>query len=285
MSFKSSLTVLALGAAAATGASSALAADWSHDSVGYRYYSAQSEPATSDKVAKSVLNFTHVSGDKLGTNFFTIDHLTSDNSDLANGNSSGASEWYGFYKRTFSLSAMTGNKGGYGFAKDVSLTARYDAGSKNTAFAPAPNKLRVGISADMPVSAGFWSVGLEAYKETNNNANAYAVNHSVNFDTVPALTSAWSIPVASIGATFGGFLDVVAAKGKDGFGIQTATETLLEANLMFDVGGAKSGLKAGVGLQYWNNKFGCDNGNKLSTNGVTNSCTATSPMLLVTYSL
>ena len=279
MSFKSSLTVLALGAVAAT---SAMAADWSHDSVGYRYYSAQSEPATSDKVAKNVLNFTHVSGDKLGTNFFSIDHLTSDNSDPANGGGNGASEWYGFYKRSFSLSAMTGNKGGYGFAKDVSLTARVDAGAKNTAFAPAPNKVRVGFSADMPVSAGFWNIGLEAYKETNNNAFA---GHAVNFDTVPALTSAWSIPVSSIGATFGGFLDVIAAKGKDAFGVQTASETLLEANLMFDVGGAKSGLKAGVGVQYWNNKFGCDNGNAAATNGKTNSCTATSPMLLLSYSL
>ncbi len=278
MSFKSSLTVLALGAAAATGASSALAADWSSDSIGYRYYSAQSEPGVSDKVAKNVLNFTHVSGDKLGTNFFSIDHLTSDNSDLNKGDSNGASEWYGFYKRSFSLSALSGNKGGYGFAKDLSLTARIDAGAKNTAFAPAPNKVRVGLSADMPVSAGFWSIGLEAYKETNNNG---IMGKAVNFDTVPALTSAWAIPVASLGATFEGFFDMVGAKGKDGFGAQTATETLFEGKLMFNVAGAKSGLKAGVGVQYWNNKFGCDSG--LASNG--NKCTATSPMVLVTYAL
>ena len=275
MRLTTSLSMIVLGAVAAT---SAVAADWSADSVGYRYYAAQSEPGTSDKVAKNVLSFTHVSGDKLGMNLFTIDYLRSDNNDPANGGGGGASEWYGFYKRSYSLGAMTGNKSGYGFAKDLGLTARIDAGAKNTAFAPSPFKLRVGVSADLPVSAGFWNVGLEAYKENNNNG---IVGKQVSFDTAAAISSAWAIPLGSVGATFEGFLDVVGPKGKDGFGAQTATETLLRASLMFDVGGAKSGLQAGFGFVYWNNKFGCDN----SASGVNNSCKATSPMLLLAYKL
>ena len=124
MRLTTSLSMIVLGAMAAA---SAVAADWSADSVGYRYYAAQSEPGTSDKVAKNVLSFTHVSGDKLGMNLFTIDYLRSDNNDPANGGGGGASEWYGFYKRSYSLGAMTGNKSGYGFAKDLGLTARIDA--------------------------------------------------------------------------------------------------------------------------------------------------------------
>lgn len=255
----------------------AMAADWSTNSIGYRYAPSGSEPGVSSKVPKNILTFTHVSGDKLGSNFFTIDLLKSSKADPAAGNASGAQEWYGFYQRNFSLNAMTGNKTGYGFAKDLNLTARVDAGTKNTAFAPSPLKLRVGMSASMPVTAGFWDVGVEAYKETNNNG---IVGKSVSFKVAPALVSAWAIPVGGVG-TFGGFLSVVGPKGKDGFGADTATETLARATFMFDVMGPKSGLTAGFGIEYWKNKFG--NNNAIAS--VKNSATSTTPLLLVEYKL
>lgn len=251
-------------------------ADWSDTSIGYRYAPSQSEPGVSDKVRKDVLNFTHVSGDKLGKNLFSIDLLKSNSVDPSNGGGSGAQEWYGFYKRSFSLSDLSGKPTTFGFAKDISLTGRVDAGSKNTTFAPAPFKVRLGLSAAMPVSAGFWDVGIDVYKEKNHNG---IMSRKVNFDTVPALTSAWAIPVGP--GTFGGFLDVVAPKGRDGFGDETKTETLLRATYLFDVGGAKSQLKAGFGVEYWNNKFGCNN----ADNRVRNSCKATTPLLLVEYHL
>ena len=102
-------TLLAIAAASMIASASANAANWSDDSVGLRYVSDQSEPGVSHKVAKNVMNFTHVSGDNLGTNFFTIDLLKSNSADPSNAGPGGAQEWYGFYKRTFSLSALTGN--------------------------------------------------------------------------------------------------------------------------------------------------------------------------------
>lgn len=252
------------------------AADWSDNSVGYRYAPSQSEPGVSDKVKKNILNFTHVSGDKLGMNLFTIDLLKSNSVDPSNGGTNGAQEWYGFYKRSFSLTALSGEKTTFGFAKDISLTGRLDAGAKNTAFAPAPFKVRLGLSAAMPVSAGFWDVGMDLYSERNHNGFA---QKDVSFDTVPALTSAWAIPMGP--GTLGGFLDVIAPKGKDGGGAETKTETLLRANYLFDVYGPKSQLKAGLGVEYWNNKFGCNN----ATSNVRNSCKATTPLLLVEYHL
>jgi hypothetical protein len=259
------------------GSSGSFAADWSSNSIGYRYAPSQSEPGVTDKVSKNIFSFTHVSGDSLGGNFFTIDLLKSSSKDPANGGAQGAQEWYGFYQRNFSISSMTGNKGGYGFVKDLSLTGRIDAGAKNTAFAPAPFKLWLGVEAAMPVSAGFWNVGLSANSEKNNNG---IVGKSVSFKTAPALTSAWAIPVGGIG-TFGGFASIVGPKGKDGFGVETKTETLITAKFMFDVMGPKSGLTAGIGVEYWDNKFGCDN----SKNFVKNSCKATTPLLLVEYKL
>ena len=75
------LAVLSLGAQAA---------DWSDTSVGYRYASQQSEPGVSDSVSKNILSVTHVSGDKLGTNFFTIDLLKSGSNDPSANGPSGA---------------------------------------------------------------------------------------------------------------------------------------------------------------------------------------------------
>lgn len=266
------------------GCSAAMAADWSNNSLGYRYVPSGSEPGVSNKVTKNVFSFTHVSGDSAGSNFFTIDLLKSGSNDPANGGGAGAQEWYGFYQRNFSISAMTGNKTGYGYAKDLSLTARVDAGTKNTTFAPAPLKLQLGVAASMPVTAGFWDIGIAAYKETNHNGIAFPgkVPNSVSFNVAPALTSAWAIPAGA--GTFGGFVAIVGPKGKDGFGIQTKTETLARATYMFNVMGPKSPLTAGLGVEYWSNKFGCDNGNPASA-VVKNSCTSTTPMLLVEYKL
>ena len=262
------------------GCSAAMAADFSVNSLGYRYAPSGSEPGVASKVSKNIFTFTHVSGDSLGSNFFTIDLLKSAANDPANGGASGAQEWYGFYQRNFSLSAMTGNKTGYGFAKDLSLTARIDAGAKNTKFAPSPLKLWLGAAASIPVSAGFWDIGVAAYKETNNNG---IVGRSVSFKVAPALTSAWAIPVGGVG-TFGGFASIVGPKGKDGFNNDTKTEVLARATFMFPVMGPKSNLTAGFGVEYWSNKFGCDNGNLVSA-VVANSCKSTTPMLLVEYKL
>ena len=252
------------------------AADWSDNSVGYRHASHQSEPGVSSKVKKDILTFTHVSGDRLGTNFFTVDLLQSHAPDYAAGGTDGAQEVYGFYQRSFSLNALMDRKGGWGFAKDLSLVGRFDFGTKNTAFAPRPRKLRLGLSAAMPVSAGFWDIGIQAYRETNHNGFA---GRDVTFKTAPALVTAWAIPVGGVG-TFGGFVDIVGPKGKDAGGADTVTEILARAMFMFDVGGAKSGLKAGFGVEYWKNKFGNAPATVAFAPGSTK---ATTPLVLVEY--
>jgi hypothetical protein len=245
------------------------AADWSDTSVGLRLGNHFAEPGLTPKIAKTIFNFTTINGDKLGTNLIVGDVLLSDNKDPAAGGGGGAQEFYGFYQRTFSLNALTGSKG-FGFFKDLSLVGRGDLSAKNTTFAPRVRKLRFGIAADLPVPAGFWNVGVQAYHETNHNG---IVGKEVHFDTAAALTSVWSIPIAGI-ASFGGFLDIVGPKGKDGFGGQTKTETLFRATLLADLG--KTGLKAGVGLEYWANKFG--NNAKLVPGSK-----VTTPMLLAEY--
>jgi hypothetical protein len=264
----------------------AQAADWSDTSIGYRYAPSVAQPAVSHKIATNIYNVTHVSGDKLGQNFFAIDLLRSSGADPANGGAGGAQEWYGFYKRGFSMNAMTGNKTGYGFIKDISLNARIDAGAKNTQFAPAPFKTRLGVSADMPVSAGFWSIGIDSYRESNHNGFATGAAQAVKFTPTYAITSAWAIPAGP--GTIGGFFDRVGAKGLDGGGYQTKAETILRATYMLPVGGDKSGWKAGLGFEIWRNKFGNDASSTAAFQAcalVSGSCNQSTALLLVEYHL
>lgn len=247
------------------------AATWSDASLGLRYGNQFAEPGIAPKFAKAIVNFSYASGDRLGSNLFVGDLLVSDHNDPVNGGGSGAQEYYGFYQRNFSLAALTDRQGGYGLVKDILLVGRFDLETKDTAFAPRSRKIRLGASVSLPVPAGFWTVGLQALKQTDHNGIS---KQNVNFHVAPVLTSAWSIPVAGIG-TFAGFIDVIGPKGKNGFGIETATEVVTRGTFMFDIGGAKSGMKAGFGLEYWKNKFG----NPSSVVGSTH----TTPLLLAEY--
>ncbi len=62
--------------------------------------------------------------------------------------------------------------------------------------------------------------------------------------------------------SFEGYGSLTGPKGNDGFGQATRTEFLFHPKLMVDVG-ALAGTKketylAGIGWEYWHNKFGAD---------------------------
>jgi nucleoside-specific outer membrane channel protein Tsx len=240
-------------AIAAAGISGAVhAADWSHNAIGVRWGSGFADPGITKDFNKTIFSFEHVSGDRLGTNLFVLDVLKSDSTDPAVGGGGGAQELYSLFQRTFSLSALTGNTGGYGIFKDINLVGRADFGSKDDAFGARPRKLRLGVSFALPVEKGFWNVSLQAYKHRDHNG---IVGRDVSFNIAPLLASSWMIPIGGF-ATFSGYADFIGPKGKDGFGAGTKTEVIVFTKLMFNVAGATSGLRAGVGYEYWKNKYG-----------------------------
>lgn len=269
---------LAVAIACAAGAH---AADWSDTSIGYRYISKEGAfvaDANNNKVdvAKQIVALSHISGYKYGSNFFNIDVLKSDsNNPAANGtpfngpgSNSGAQEVFAIYRHDLSLSAVSGASLKYGPVKDVSLTAGFNAGSKNDFNGASPRALVIGPTVQFALPAGFVNVGLQAYKESNNSTISNAIFHEgahQSFKTAPQLNLVWGVPFnAGIPANFKGFLTVTGAKGKGTpHGDETKTETLLDAMLMFDLGslaGKKESFYAGVGYRYWNNKFGNDEG-------------------------
>jgi hypothetical protein len=111
------------------------------------------------------------------------------------------------------------------------------------------------------VSSGFLDLGLWACHEQNFNG---IVGQSTDFKTTFMVAAAWGIPFQAgrVGAECKGFVNHVGAKGKNGFGVETESETLANLSLLFDISpvfGAKKKVFVGGGLEYWNNKFGGPN--------------------------
>jgi nucleoside-specific outer membrane channel protein Tsx len=252
-------TLLAAGLVAVSGAASA--ADFSDTYIGYRYGSGYTEPSISGDVPKHIFMLGHFSVYKYGTNFFNLDILKSIENDPAapsRTNTNQAQELYVAYRHALSLSKTTGSKITFGPVRDVSITAGFDAGTKNTSFAPRPFKLLLGPTLNIGLPAGFLDLSLLMYEETNNNG---IVGREVDFDTTWQLGAVWGVPFTlGVPAIFKGFLSITGPKGKDGFGVETETETLLRASVQWDIGtlaGLNKGtVFAGVGYEYWKNKFG-----------------------------
>jgi nucleoside-specific outer membrane channel protein Tsx len=78
------------------------------------------------------------------------------------------------------------------------------------------------------------------------------------------LSAAWAIPfnVASVPLSFEGFANYIAAKGKNESGGNTAAETNIDMQVMYDmssvIGAQPKTFKLGAEYQYWKNKFGND---------------------------
>jgi len=258
------------------------AADWSDTSISYRYIPKESGFSLDSKnqpldVAKNIIELTHIDGYKYGTNFFDINFLKSDSNNPANngvgpfgpapGTNTGAQEVFGIYRHDLSLSAISGADLKFGPIKDVSLTAGFNLSTKNDFNAAATRALVLGPTMHFALPAGFFNVGLQAYKEWNNTAfgiydpagNVVSPPGHVAYDLAAQLNAAWSIPFnAGIPAKFQGYLCFTGSKGK-----LTKPETLLDTTVMFDIGslaGKKGTFYAGVGYRYWNNKFGSDEG-------------------------
>lgn len=258
---KSSIIGLALLAAGMT----TQAADWSDTSIGYRYGTKFAEPFNKNDIKKNIINLTHVSGYKYGSNYFNADLLMSDKKDPSSpAANSGAQEVYVVYRHTLDIGKVM-NKDlkspyirGYGFTMGFDYNTKDDAGynSKKRMLVAGPT-----IMLDVP---GFLNISLLQLWESNAPNNEFA-NTSVSryhYKPHPMLNLAWGIPISNSGFSFSGYANFIASKGDNEFGGKTKSETNIDMALLYDfsgmIGAQKNTFKAGVGYQYWKNKFGND---------------------------
>ncbi len=257
-------TAAALAVAAV--AAPAFAADWSDTSMGFRTGTKFAEPFNPNAIEKNILNLNHVSGYKYGSNFFNVDLLLSDKKDPAGaGSTNGASEVYIVYRNTLEYGKLTGKPMKMGPIKDIGAVLGFDANAKTDAGYNSKKRMLVAGGTLMMDVPGFLNIGLVALWESNAPYNTFSKTSTprYTYDTHPMLTAAWAIPLpGGLPLTFEGFANFIASKGKNEFGVNTAAETNVDMQVMYDLSGlfgaGKNTLKLGVEYQYWKNKFGND---------------------------
>ncbi|MGO3228847.1 MAG: outer membrane protein OmpK [Oceanisphaera sp.] len=260
----------------AVAAPSVSAANWSDTFVGYRYGTQFTEPTIDKKVKKHVLSLTHASGYDYGQNFFNVDLLQSDSNDPAAGDEGndgdkGAFEAYVTYRHQLHLGKIFNTDLSFGPVKEVGLTAGFDLNTKNTTFAPRKQMLVVGPTLKFDVPKGFvdFSV-LYAHERNHKNIPAINVNEDVTFNDYTIYNLTWGVPfdLGPVPMKFQGFGNYITPKG-----LGMTDETLVRTNLMVDVGqlafNKSNTVWAGVGYEYWRNKFGNQDKVGIDTDAVT----------------
>jgi nucleoside-specific outer membrane channel protein Tsx len=247
----------ALATALLAASAAASAADWSDTYIGYRYGERFREPFNNQNITKNIINLSHASGYKYGSNFFNVDLLQSDSKDPSTTGGSGAQEAYVVYRNTLDLGKITGKDYKWGIVRGWGGTFGFDWNTKNDVGYASKKRMGVigpTVMFDVP---GFLNVSLLALFESNA-----PVGHPsrYTYKTHPMLTAAWGIPIGDLPLSFEGFMNVIAPKGNDEFGVGTKTETNFDGQIMLDVGritgGPKGTFKVGLEYQYWKNKFG-----------------------------
>ncbi len=257
------LPQISVAAALVVACSAGYAADWSDTYIGYRTGSKFAEPFGSNDIHKDIINLSHASGYKYGSNFFNVDFLKSDEKDPAGaGSTNGAQEVYIVYRNTVDLEKAAGVAAKFGPVRGIGVTFGFDVNAKTDAgYNSKKRMLVVGptLFVDVP---GFLNVSLLLLKESNAPYNTFTSTSTprYSYKTHPMLTAAWGIPLSKdIPISFEGFANYIASKGKNEFGGDTAPETNIDMQIMYDVSshwGAKGQFKVGLEYQYWKNKFG-----------------------------
>lgn len=242
----------------------AQAAEWSDTSISARYGTRFAEPFNPQDIKKGIVGLTHVSGYKYGTNFFNADLLLSDAKDPAGaGSTNGAQEVYVVYRHTLDLGKVTGSAFKFGPVRGVGLTAGFDFNSKTDAGYNSKKRMVVAGPTLMIDVPGFLNLSLLALWESNAPYNTFSgvSTPRYHYDTHAMLNLAWGIPFnIGIPLSFEGFANFIAPKGKNEFGGDSAAETNIDMQIMYDisalVGAGKNTFKLGLEYQFWNNKFG-----------------------------
>jgi nucleoside-specific outer membrane channel protein Tsx len=260
MNFPTLMRATALAAATLCSLSTH-AADWSDTSIGYRYGTDFAEPFNNSAIAKNIVNLSHVSGYKYGTNFFNADLLLSDSKDSPTNfgvptEASAGQEVYVVYRNTVDLSKVTSNSYKFGPVRDMGITAGFDFNTKSGDGYNSKKRMLVAGPTFMMDVPGFLNVSLLALWESN----APNATPRYSYDVHPMLNLAWGMPVPGVPLAFEGFANFIASKGKNEFGGDTAAETNIDMQVMYDLSGVMGAkpktFRVGLEYQWWKNKFG-----------------------------
>ena len=213
-------------------------------------------------------NISYANGWTYGSNFASIDfedfdhHGDPANTVFGRANSDSA-EVYAVFRSVVSGNKVTGSKMfSFGPIRDVGLLAGFDFDTQDDAFASYKKLITFGPQFSINLPRGFFNVTLGVSKEFNTNG-FLANGNGTNFNPAFTVETAFAYPFAigNIPLNFTGFANLITPKGGGGSGdFNHGLEILLHPKLMVDVGQllgyTPKKIEAGVGFEYWHNKFG-----------------------------
>ncbi len=233
-----------------------------------RYLPADKQPGYAKDINEVAGNIAYANGWTYGSNFVSLDFENfSKRGDPANAvvgkADSDSFELYSVFRTTLSGNKIFGgNSFAFGPIRDVGLELGLDIDTQNDQFASYKKLIIVGPQFSINLPRGFWTITLGLSKEWNTDA--YLTNgNGTNYNPTFELETAWAFPFAigPVPLNFNGFFNFIAPKGSGGTGdFYHRSEILLHPKLMVDVGEligmAPRKFEAGVGFEYWHNKFG-----------------------------
>jgi nucleoside-specific outer membrane channel protein Tsx len=256
------IAIICAGLSAAISAPGAGAADFSDTMLAYRYGEKFTEPARPSDISKDILTLVHVNSGRSGLHLLSLEGRFSDHNDPEKGSTTdGATEYLFNYRYQLAAARVLDQPLAFGPVRDTALLAGIDLTTKDTLFAPRKKAWMIGpaLKFDVP---GFLDLALLYYKERNHKGIPGTPHPDHTFDGTWMLNAMWGIPfqLGPVSATFNGLFNRLGDKGRDFNDKPTAEETLLRVNLMLDLGQTlglqKKVFMAGVGYEWWKNKYG-----------------------------
>lgn len=232
-----------------------------------RYLGQDKQPGNVKNVNEVAGNISYANGWTYGSNFVSLDFEDFGKGDLSNSvtghANSNSFELYSVFRTVLSGNKVTGSKMfAFGPIRDIGLEVGLDLDTQNDQFASYKKLIVFGPQFSIDLPRGFWNIMVGISHEWDTNA--YLANgNGTNFDATYTIETAWAFPfaVGPVPLNFTGFANLTGPKGKGATGdFYHKTEILFHPKLMVDVGElinyAPRKIEAGVGFEYWHNKFG-----------------------------
>ena len=232
-----------------------------------RYLPADKQPGYEKDANEVAGNISYANGWTYGSNFVSLDLEDFGHQDLANtvvGKADSDSfELYAVFRTVLSGNKISGSKlFSFGPVRDVGLELGLDIDTQDDQFASYKRLVIVGPQFSINLPRGFWTITLGMSHEWNTDAFV-ANGNGVNYNPTYEIETAWSYPFAlgPVPLNFTGFANLIGPKGVGATGdFYHRVEILLHPKLLVDVGAltgyAPRKIEAGVGYEYWHNKFG-----------------------------
>lgn len=225
------------------------------------------QPGYSSDVQEIAGNISYANGWTYGSNFVSLDLEDFSKPDYANSvtghATSNSFELYSVFRTVLSGNKVThSNLFRFGPIRDIGFELGGDIDTQDDQFASYKRLIIAGPQFAINLPKGFWNITVGISKEWNTNA--YLPNgNSTSYDPTWEIETAWAYPfnLGPVPLNFTGFANFIGPKGRGATGdAYHRIEILLHPKLMVDVGSligyTPKKLEAGIGYEYWHNKFG-----------------------------